>query len=165
MELIKQLETDEDWTGYTIEVHALKSASKQIGAMSLSEKVAAMEMAGNARNKKLIHEKTDEMLEQYLGYVEILKPFCEEEEESAEEKARIPDDILRECLEDMKSAAEELDMDLMEDVIEELGEYKYEGWEEELFGRLKEAVNEVDVDSCEEILNEWESRWSQSTEN
>ena len=66
-------------------------------------------MAGNARNKKLIHEKTDEMLEQDLGYVEILKPFCEEEEESAEEKTRIPDDILRECLEDMKSAAEELD--------------------------------------------------------
>lgn len=165
VELIKTLETDEDWTGYTIEVHALKSASKQIGAISLSEKAAAMEMAGNARNTKLIHEKTDEMLEQYLGYVEVLKPYCCEEEESEEEKSRIPDDILRECLEDMKSAAEELDMDLMEDVIEELGEYKYEGWEEELFGRLKEAVNEVDVDSCEEILHEWENRWSQNIEN
>lgn len=157
VELIKSLEEQEEWTGYTIEVHALKSASKQIGAISLSEKAAAMEKAGNARDTKLIHEKTDEMLEQYAGYHELLAPFCQEEEEDPAGKESISEDVLRECFEDMKAAVEELDMDLMEEVIEEMAEYAYEGWQGELFGRLKEAVNEMDVDACEAILQEWES--------
>ena len=47
--LIKQLEEEENWTDYTIEVHALKSSSKQIGALSLSDQAASLEKAGNAR--------------------------------------------------------------------------------------------------------------------
>ena len=80
-ETIKAMEEQEDWTGYTIEVHALKSASKQIGAVSLSEKAAALEKAGNARDVAAIHRDTDEMLEQYLSYLPVLEPFCAEEEE------------------------------------------------------------------------------------
>lgn len=37
-----------------------------------------------------------------------------------------------------------------------MSEYKYEGMHEELFSRLKEAVAEYDVDTCEEVMNEWE---------
>ena len=97
--------------------------------------------------------------------MELLQPYCCEEEEGGEEKSGIPDDVLRECLEDMKAAAEDLDMDLMEDVIEEMGGYGYDGWQKELFDRLKEAVNEVDVDSCEAILSEWESKWNKNIES
>ena len=156
-ELIKSLEEKEDWTGYTIEVHALKSASKQIGAISLSEKAAAMEKAGNARDTKRIHECTDEMLEQYLDYKVVLEPFCAEEEEQTAEQS-ISKDTLDQCLEDMRCAVEELDMDQMEAVIGEMGQYYYEGWQLDLFKRLKEAVDEVDVDSCEDIIQEWENR-------
>ena len=35
--------SNEDWSDYTIKVHALKSSSKQIGAMDLSEKAAKLE--------------------------------------------------------------------------------------------------------------------------
>ena len=156
-DLIKSLEEKEDWTGYTIEVHALKSASKQIGAISLSEKAAAMEKAGNARDTKRIHECTDEMLEQYLDYKVVLEPFCAEEEEQTAEQS-ISKDTLDQCLEDMRCAVEELDMDQMEAVIGEMGQYYYEGWQRDLFKRLKEAVDEVDVDSCEDIIQEWENR-------
>ena len=44
----------EDWTNYTVEVHALKSSSKQIGAIALSDKAAALEKAGNARDSLFI---------------------------------------------------------------------------------------------------------------
>ncbi len=52
--LIKSLEEQEKWEDYTIEVHALKSSSKQIGAGSLSEKAAALEKAGNAKDAVFI---------------------------------------------------------------------------------------------------------------
>ncbi len=153
--LIKKLEEEEDWAAYTIEVHALKSSSKQIGAAELSDKAAAMERAGNARNSKLIHAKTDDMLKQYRSYLPVLKPFCEDEQEKGcgEE---ITKEILESFFADMRSALEELDMDRMEEVSAAMAKYTYTGEQEEIFRHFKEAVDNVDVDTCEEIMKEWE---------
>lgn len=155
--LIKSLEEQEDWPAYTVEVHALKSASKQIGAMSLSDKAAAMEKAGNDKDGEMIHKCTDEMLEQYLGYLPILEPFCEEEETDLQ-KETVSADLLYKYFEDMQAAMEDLDMDQMEEVIRNMSEFSYEGWQQELFSQLKEAVAEIDVDACEAVIHEWESK-------
>lgn len=55
-------------------------------------------------------------------------------------------------------AVDDLDMDGMEEVIQEMDQYRYEGWQKEMFARLKEAVEEIDVDSCEAIMIEWEGK-------
>ena len=156
--LIKSLEEQEDWPAYTIEVHALKSASKQIGAMSLSDKAAAMEKAGNAKDGETIHKCTDEMLEQYLGYLSILHPFCQEEEETDSQKEAASDEVLHKYFEDMQAAIEDLDMDQMEEVIQKMSEFSYEDWQQELFLQLKDAVAEIDVDACEAVIHDWESK-------
>lgn len=156
--LIKSLEEQEDWPAYTIEVHALKSASKQIGAMSLSDKAAAMEKAGNAKDGETIHKCTDEMLEQYSGYLSVLQPFCEEESETDLQKETASDDVLHKYFEEMQVAIEDLDMDRMEEVIRKMSEFSYDGWQQELFSQLKEAVAEIDVDACEAVIQNWESK-------
>lgn len=155
--LIKSLEEQERWKEYTIEVHGLKSSSRQIGAISLSEKAAAMEQAGNAEDGELIHRCTDEMLEQYLGYLPVLQPFCPEEKKKTAENPPISDDILQECFVAMKTAVDNLDMDQMEEIIRQMEQYYYEGGQQELFAQLKDAVEEVDVDRCEEIMQKWGS--------
>lgn len=152
--LIKDLEEREEWPAYTIEVHALKSASKQIGAMSLSEKAAALERAGNARDSRMIHERTDEMLKQYREYLPILEPFCKEEE-SEETIVRISEEQCADLLNRMGEAVEELDLDGMEEVVREMSRYSYEEEQQEMFDRLREAVEDVDVEVCESILGEW----------
>ena len=155
--MIKSLEEQEDWTNYTVEVHALKNSAKQIGAISLSEKAAALEKAGNARDAWMVHTNTDEMLEQYIAYEPVLAPYCQDEEEGAE-KAEISAGVLRDCFKAMKVAVDNLDMDQMEEVIREMGQYRYEGWQQGLFDQLREASEEMDVDRCEEILLSWEER-------
>lgn len=152
---IRTMVEEKDWTGYTIEVHALKSASKQIGAVSLSKKAAAMEKAGNARDSEAIHKHTDEMLKQYLGYLSVLEPFCAEEEEDEAQKKQISKEILEQNFERISAAIEDLDMDQVEEVIAEMNQYRYETGQMELFHQLKEAVEEFDVDRCEEILGTW----------
>lgn len=156
--LIKALEEGEDWTAYTIEVHALKNSSRQIGAMSLSEKAAALEKAGNARDIMTIHRDTDAMLEQYLSYLPVLEPFCAESEEEDGEKKDFSVDVMRECFPKMKAAIDDLDMDRMEEVIQEMEQYHYEDWQKEMFLELKDAVEEVDVDRCDTIMQEWEEK-------
>ena len=156
--LIKELEEAENWTEYTIEVHALKNSSKQIGAMMLSERAAAMEKAGNARDALSIHRHTDKMLEQYKGYRSILEPFCADSAKGDAGKEKVPAEAVQNCFGRMRGAVDDLDMDGMEEVIQEMDQYRYEGWQKEMFARLKEAVEEIDVDSCEAIMIEWEGK-------
>ena len=47
-ELIQKAFSNEDWEDYTIRVHALKSSSRQIGAMELGELAQEMEFAGKS---------------------------------------------------------------------------------------------------------------------
>lgn len=155
VQTIRDMVERKDWTGYTIEVHALKSSSKQIGAISLSEKAAAMEKAGNARDSVAVREGTEEMLRQYLEYLTLLEPFCAEEEEDEAQKKQISKEILTGCFERLSAAIEDLDMDQVEEVIEEMKHYRYESGQIEFFQQLKEAVEEFDVDRCEEILENW----------
>lgn len=157
-EVIRTMVEMEDWAGYTIEVHALKGASKQIGAVSLSEKAAALEKAGNARDVAAIHKNTDEMLEQYLSYLLVLEPFCAEEEEDEAGKEDISDSMLKEYFAKMTAAVEDLDIDRMEEVIHEMNHFRYQAGQDEFFEQLKEAVEEVDVDQCEETLRRWEKK-------
>lgn len=154
---IKVLEETGNWPAYTIEVHALKSASRQIGANSLADKAAELEKAGNARDTFFIRGNTDAMLEQYRGYITMLKPFCADDEEEAsipKEPATIEE--LRQCFSSMRSAIEELDMDKMEAVSSQLGSYAFDDVQQELCDRLRNASEEMDIDACEDIMKEWE---------
>lgn len=156
--LIQMLLEQGNWTDYTVEVHALKNAARQIGAISLSEKAAALEIAGNARDLETIYRDTDAMLTQYLGYLPVLEPFCAEKEEDEEGKEEISETVLWECFRDMEDALDDLDMDRMEETIEKMGQYHYEDWQRERFEELKEAVEEVDVERCETILEKWKAK-------
>ena len=156
--LIKSMEEEEDWTGYTIEVHALKNSAKQIGAISLAEKAAAMEKAGNARNADTIHKYTDEMLEQYMGYLPVLEPFCLDSDVEDGDKQDVSAPVLENCFAEMQEAVEDLDMDRVEEIIRQMDRFLYEDWQRELFQQLKEAADEMDVDGCEAVLLKWEGR-------
>ena len=157
-DLIKSLEEAEDWPTYTIEVHALKSASRQIGAISLSDKAADMEKVGNDRNKALIHEKTDDRLEQYREYIDILAEFFPEEEESEESKEACTEEIIATCFARMRQALEDLDMDQMDEVAEEMKKYRYDDRGKKYLDELLVAVAEMDVDTCGNVMMEWEQQ-------
>lgn len=155
--LIKSLELDKDWPAYTIEVHALKSASKQIGAMELSSMAAELEMAGNARDSEFIRANTNKMLDRYQGYIPVLAPFCEEKKVDEGTKSAASNDELTVLFEEMAEAVDNLDMDAMEEVMTKLEKFKYDGEQAELAEKLREAVDSIDVDTCTELLDSWKN--------
>lgn len=153
-DMIKEYEENEQWKEYTIEVHTLKSSSRQIGAKELADTAERMEAAGNAGDAAAIHETTPGMLEQYMRYKEILEPyFIEEAKEQGGRQAN--NDEIAEFFNKMKTALDNLDMDDMEDTIKEMGKYSYSGKQQEYFEELKNAVEDMDTEKCEEILGEW----------
>ena len=154
--LIKELEQKEDWKAYTIEVHGLKSASRQIGAIELSDMAAKLEHAGNAGDIQTIVSSTDYMLQKYVGYIDVLKPFFEEEK-SVTNKNLINQEQLIELFERMIEAVNNLDMDQMEEVVTDMKRYNYSDEQTDYLNKLEIAVGNIDVDRCEEIINKWKT--------
>ena len=64
-EKIKETFSKEDWKEYGVYVHALKSTSKMIGAMELSELAAKLEAAANNSDIDTIKGKQDLMMKRY----------------------------------------------------------------------------------------------------
>ncbi len=152
--LIQEYEQKEQWKEYTVEVHALKSASRQIGALELAQVAEQMEAAGNAGNAPLIHKITPGMLEEYMFYKGILAPYFVKEEEAGTGRAAKKEE-LRELFRRMKEAMENLDMDAMETVVKDMGQYSYDDTQQRIFNKLRNAVEDIDTEKCEEILTEW----------
>lgn len=124
----------------------------------LTPTAAALEKAGNARDSEFIHKNTGRLLDKYLGYRFVFKPFLPDEKAEAGGRDSISAAALRQNFQDMRMALEDLEMDRMEEVIREMNRYHYEGWQKEMYARLKDAVEEIDVDSCEMIIQEWENK-------
>ena len=152
---IREMVRTENWTAYTIEVHALKSASKQIGAHSLSEKAARLEQAGNERDVELIRAKTEEMLQQYCDYIPVFRPFFEERKNDVQKK-EVHKELLQEFFLQLREAVENLDIDTMEEIMNRMDEFCYPQEQNLLFKQLQEAVENIDVDNCETIICQWE---------
>ncbi|MBP5464286.1 MAG: response regulator, partial [Treponema sp.] len=72
-----------NWQDYTVQVHALKSSARLLGADELSSMAAELESLGNrardgdtAAAVPVIQEKTPILLERYRSYEALLAPLC-----------------------------------------------------------------------------------------
>ncbi len=153
---IKKYEETKNWAAYTIEVHALKSASRQIGAERLADMAAELETAGNEGNEDVLHKKTDMMLELYRGYISVMKPYFVEKQKKKLVKQLITLEKQKEIFERLQNGMDDLDMDIMESVIEEMHQFLYSDSQKILFEQLQEAVANIDISRCEEIMMQWE---------
>ena len=156
--LIQKYWEQHDRKSYTVEVHALKSASRQIGAMRLADAAERLEAAGNAGDDAMIDAQTGALLEKYRSYRDILAPWCAEQEKKEHSDKLIPDEELHRALDEMQEAVGELDMDAIEAVLERLLQYQFGEEEKVLLERLQEAAADFDAECCETLISEWKKR-------
>ncbi len=152
-----------DWKNYVLEVHALKSASRQIGATELSELAAKLEKAGNEKNLGLIIEKTESMLRMYSQLGQQLAPFFAKEKEKVKEKKQITTEELLGLFAKLTAAADELDMDRMEQAAKEISSYEYPKEQKALSESLAAAADRLEVESCASIMEAWKQLLGQQS--
>lgn len=117
-----------------------------------------MQRKRNEEDAALIHQCTDELLEEYRHYLTILKPYVKEEDKEDIKKKEIRPEILKQCFADMRIAFDNLDMDQMEEVEARMEQFSYDGWQKKMFERLQSAIEAIDVDTCEDIIHTWEEK-------
>ncbi|MGN0374334.1 MAG: response regulator [Butyrivibrio sp.] len=104
---------------FTIEVHALKSTARMIGAMELSESAARLEQYGNNEDMESIIRETPKVMELYRSYKLPLKKFS-----VARNTAKRPAtyEELRMYLKGIHEAVEGFDLDVADDAMKKLEE-------------------------------------------
>ncbi len=141
---------------FTVEVHALKSSSRQIGANELADMAFALETAGKENNISFILENTEPMLEKYLSYEPVLAPFFAETEESVE-KAAVDTTYLKYLLSNFREAMDNLDTDTTDALCEELASYSYPENQKDFPQQIKSACDDFDFEQCAALLAQWEA--------
>jgi hypothetical protein len=94
----------------------------------------------------------------YEGCKLALAPLMKNEaDETGGQKGPATRDELFALFGELKAAISDLDMDGMEHAVHRLAEYTYPEDQQTLLVQLKEAVANLDVDTCQEMLTQWEA--------
>ncbi len=153
---IEQCFNAENWQDYTVKVHALKSSSRQIGAMELSEKAAKLEAAGHELDITYIKNNTEDMLNGYMKVKEILSEYFGEEESSDAgiEVVEIDKEAVIETLKEIIDKCEDLDIDGAEEASKKLKGYNYNQEQMAIIESISEAIDNMDIETCSEKAEE-----------
>ena len=149
---LDSLYADEDWQGYTIKVHALKSMAGIIGATGLAGEALALEYAGKEGNTSYLKSNHDKLAAYYRSFKDVLEAVCTDSTSGERSDKPMADPaVLESAYEVIRGAAQDMDMDAIEEAIEELDEYRLPEDARILFDKLKALCENVDYDgiSCE----------------
>lgn len=144
-DMIEHYEKSGDIKNYIIEVHALKSAAKLVGAMELSELAAKLEQAGKDKNLSEIEAGTRQLLQMYRKFKQLLFPYMKAKNES--DKIKLDAGTMVEKLNSLMYALEEYDLDRVDTLVEEVNGYTYNEDFEQMFLKVKMAVENVAYDT------------------
>lgn len=153
---IEQHREQNDWKDYTIEVHALKSTSRQIGADELADLAAELEKAGKEGDTAFIEENTDRAISMYRELKEMMRPFFPDVEDEAAKKPCKPTEIVA-MLDELGHAIEDFDTLLIDEVIEKMNGYQFDDSYYGFFSQLRKAAEEGDIDACGSVGSQWKA--------
>ena len=166
----------EHWEDFTIAVHALKSTSRVIGAVRLSELCQQLETAGKDNDRDTIRYLTPSMLKLYRSYIEKLRfPEDSQKKEETSEK-EVPDNQagekpassqkaepqnktsdLKDVLSRVKRSLEDYDYDSSEAALKELDDSELSGDVKESLDRIWDAIRNLDAEIGIEIIDSMKS--------
>lgn len=132
---------------YTIEVHALKSTARMIGAMELSERFYRLEQLGNAEDEKSLALETPDVLSLYRSYKPILEPFARKNDQEKQEVS--VDEIIAE-LEILKASMDAFDLDGADEAMRKLESYVFP---ESCGAKVEELSAYVADVAMEDVMN------------
>ena len=146
---------DKNWKDYTSYVHSLKSTSRAIGAVVLSELAEKLENAGNIGDTMYIKEHHSELLNRYLlaEYEISGVPGIagDETKEEAVEKTDIKESEMKDAYGSMVEACKGLNYDTMELILDSLNDYNLSEKDMGNIGKIKDYLAKLDWESIEKI--------------
>ncbi|MBR5088936.1 MAG: response regulator, partial [Ruminiclostridium sp.] len=150
---IERLYTAQNWTNYTIKVHALKSTSRLVGEQEIGALAEKLEKAGDAGDIDFIHEHTDELLAMYRAVPAKYGRETAPAEEEPAYKPEATEQMMHDAYADMHAAAVNFDYDALCDVLDELNDYAVPEPHIEKMKAINAAADSVDWGTLKQLLS------------
>ena len=139
---------NKDYESYMITVHALKSNSRMIGAMSLGEAFEELEMAARSNSIEVIDAKTQPTLEMYDGLIKKLSPIDKLGDVRAADE--ISADVAKDTADKLLVALDDFDDELSKELAKKLSGYPFRITQKE---KLKEAIAYIEDFMYDEAID------------
>ena len=156
-DIIEKAVEEGDLETYTIEVHSLKSISKSIGALELSELAKDLEANGKNNEWGPIIARTPVLISMYRNLYDVILPYHTKVDQEEQSKEPVDDVKLMELLEQLLESVNTYDSIQGEEIIEELSKYDLADSWEHYMTEVSDAMNHFDYDGCGEKVSEWRS--------
>ncbi len=154
-DLLEDYEINELFKDYAIQVHALKSSARLIGAMKLSKLAEeAEEMANNEEKQQSIHVINKFIISAYRDLKDQLAIAFENSKCSE----AISEDELTDDLKTIYEAMEEFEFDDAEHVMESLDKHELPDTFKPVYNKLKVLMAEVKRDEILEVIESYLTR-------
>ena len=151
---LQQLYEAENWKDYNTKVHALKSTSRLIGAMELSEKAAYLEACSEKNDGAELAAKHRPFMDLFRSYRQKLEPFIQAVEEKQDEKPQLSEAEAEEKLAQIGRAAADFDIDGLDALMTELSEVSLPEAFAERFAEIRSCAERVDFIGLQQLFAE-----------
>ena len=149
-EELERFYAQNDIQNYTIKVHALKSSARIIGAAQFGEKAQKLEDAGKSGDIAYIRENHAAFLKEFQSFSEPLSLLFEKEETS--DKPAADPELMEAVFEELRLAADDMDCDRLEGILQEMEEYSIPDKYAELWKKIREATENYDYGRVSELI-------------
>ena len=157
LDVLRRLWENQDYKGYGIEVHALKSASANVGAMQVSNRAREQEKAVNREDTTFVDSHALKLLEEYEEQLEHIQNYLEKNRKADEakviEKEIEKEDLLR-AMQTALSNLEDFQSKECSRKIEEILEYRIEEDVEKELEKIREQLKLYEDDAAEQMLQD-----------
>ena len=144
---------EEDFKNYTTKVHALKTSLRIIGAEGLGEEAQALENAGKSGDTAYIKAHHDDFLTACESLKEPIEKLFENDSASVDEKPVADASILDAMYDEIRAAAEALSCDRLDEIFDEMSDYRIPEEHAALFEKLKDAAGNFQYKEILELLS------------
>ena len=151
---------ERDYETYIIKIHSIKSTSLNIGARGLSAMARSQEEEGRAGNYAYIDEHMQEFQEDGHKILDAIKALLIEHNIINDNDASVDinteeldETMLLRLYQNILRCIDQFDFAKVFDVLEETKKYKVPEKHQEILNKLSDLMEELDVDSIKELLN------------
>ena len=144
-----------DCDNFRIKIHAIKSSSKNLGAVKLSEDAQRLETAAKNMDIEMIKGSWPGFKKSWFETVEVLREVCPEKKTNEiDENSKIEDnEAVKDLVFRMSKALSEYDLDTAEEIADKLKGYKMSHEKAKLIDDAVLAMGEFNYDEAVEYLN------------
>ena len=151
---LEQLYANNNYTDYTIKVHAIKSSARIIGATAFGEDAQKLEDAGKSNDTDYIHANHGDFIKSFENLKDLLTPMFEKSQDSDSEKPVADPSLMAETFEEILNAADAMDCQRLEEIFEDMTDFAIPVEDRELFYKLKNASQRFDYDAIISLLSD-----------